>query len=274
MFGTSSFISAVRRFGQVFSSFLILALTASSLATTIAAALGMLDWISVTVTFAGALVPDAGMYLQIGLSVLLVGLCFFLPTNARILTLENSHRSFGMSMDDVTRAYSAAHHADRAGAFSLAREFDTMRDRMAYLRDHPDLETLEPGLLELAAQMSFESRELAEIYSNEKIERAHSFLRQRKQELEQYQDRITAAHHATAELKEWISQIDLDKNVVEAQLDRLESDLREVLPLVGLDVVSNRQNIVQIAGKEAPARRRAAMGTEVDFDTANTTPAE
>ncbi|WP_420863115.1 DNA repair protein [Algirhabdus cladophorae] len=267
-------ISAVRRFLQLCALGAITVLTLASVGTTLAAAFGVLDWITITVTVAGSMIQHAGMYLQIGVSAFLVGLCFFLPTNGRIFALEQSHRDFSMTMDDVTRAYQVAHAADRAGAFELAREFDSMRDRMDYLRDHPDLETLEPGLLELAAKLSFESRELAQIYSNEKIERAHTFLRQRKQELEQYQDRITAAHRATTEIKEWIAQIDLDKNVVEAQLDRLENDLREVLPLVGLDVVSNRENIVQISSNDAPKRPRKGFRSEDDFEAANVTPAE
>ena len=180
-----------------------------------------------------------------------------------------------MTMDDVSEAYQAAHKADRKGVFAKAREFDAMRDRMAYLRDHPDLAQLEPGLLELASQMSFESRELADIYSDEKIERANTFLRQRKQELEAYQDRITAAHRATSEIREWMAQIEMDENVVEAQLDRLENDLRDVLPLVGLDVTSNRKNVVEIAKKDAKPKSKAKKVTQTDdFETANATPAE
>lgn len=274
-------ISAVRRFFQRIAFFALLGLTLVSVSTTIAAALGQLDWISITVTTGGSLVANAGMYLQIGVNAFLIGLCFFLPTNARIFSLETSHRRFAITMDDVAAAYQSAHHADRSGAFATAREFDSMRDQMAYLRDHPDLAQLEPGLLELAAQMSHESRDLADIYSDEKIERASAFLRQRKQELEAYQDRITAAHRATSEIKERLAQIDLDENIVEAQLDRLESDLREVLPLVGLDVVSlgkstKHKNVFEISSKDkiANARSKKSVARQEGFETVNVTPAE
>jgi len=274
--------SAVRRFLQKVAFYTLIAITIASVGTTLLAAIGQLSWLNITVTSGGSMIQNAGMYGQIGVSAFLVGLCFFLPTNSRIFALETSHRRFAMTMDDVARAYQSAHQADREGVFTIAREFDSMRDRMAYLRDHPNLAQLEPGLLELAAQMSHESRELADIYSDEKVERANAFLRQRKQELEAYQDRITAAHRATAEIKEWMAQIDMDENVVEAQLDRLENDLREVLPLVGLDVVSNRKNVVEIGhadkkplrSKSEIKRKSSTLATDDDFETANVTPAE
>ncbi len=99
-------------------------------------------------------------------------LCFFLPSNARIMRLENSHRRFSIGMRDVAQAYHFAHAADREGIFQMSSEFDAVRECLAYLRDHPDLESLEPALLEAAAQMSHISRELADVYADEKVARA------------------------------------------------------------------------------------------------------
>ena len=123
----------------------------------------------------------AGMYLQIFVTILAAGICFFLPFNVRIMQLEISHRRFTVSMDDVARAYGAVHAADRGRTFQLSSEFDAVREHLAYLRDHPDLSTLEPALLETAAQMSHISRELAEVYSDEKIGRARDFLKQHQE---------------------------------------------------------------------------------------------
>ena len=110
----------------------------------------------------GLTIPNAGMYLQIGLTVLAVDLCFFLPSNRRIIQLENSHREYSIGMDDVSRAYGAVHAADRGDTFRISSEFDSVRERLAYLRDHPDLSSLEPAILEVAAQISHISKELAE----------------------------------------------------------------------------------------------------------------
>jgi hypothetical protein len=200
---------------------------------TIMAALGNWAWIDLPVEYAGAPVEDAGMYLQIFGTVLAAAICFFLPANARIMTLENSHRRFTVSMDDVARAYGAVHAADRGQTFQLSSEFDAVRERLAYLRDHPDLSTLEPAVLETAAQMSHISRELAEVYSDEKIERARGFLKQRQEEVELFNSRLDQAKAIPTEMKHWLHEIDLEESVAAAQLARLSEEMNEILPHLG-----------------------------------------
>ena len=50
----------------------------------------------------------AGMAVQIGVTALALGLCFFLPSDVRMQRLETSHRDFRIRMEDVARAYHAA----------------------------------------------------------------------------------------------------------------------------------------------------------------------
>ena len=207
----------------------------SMLAATVMAALGQWSWISIALQYQGQPVENAGMYVQLGLTVLAVGICFFLPSNRRIMTLENSHRQFSIGMEDVARAYAAVHAADRAETFRLSSEFDAVRERLAYLRDHPDLSTLEPSLLEVAAQMSHLSRELAEVYSDEKIARARSFLKERQQEIAQFNDRLDQAKGITNELKHWVHEVELEESVAVAQLDRLRAEMQEILPELGVE---------------------------------------
>lgn len=213
--------------------FLVAAL--ALLGATAMAALGQWSWVSMTVYFQGQPVPEAGMYAQIGLTVLAVGLCFFLPSNRRIMQLENSHRSFSIGMRDVARAYHAVHAADRAQTFKLSSEFDAVRERLAYLRDHPDLSTLEPSLLEVAAQMSHISRELATVYADDKIARARGFLEQRQQEIELFNSRLEQAKAISNELKHWVHEIELEESVAAAQLDRLRGEMHEIMPELGLE---------------------------------------
>ena len=165
--------------------------------STVMAALGLWAWVELPISYAGEPVEKAGMYAQIGLTFLAVGLCFFLPTNRRVMQLETSHRQFSMNMDDVTRAYGAVHAADRGEVFQMSSEFDSVRERLAYLRDHPDLSTLEPALLEVAAQMSHISRELATVYADEKIERARNFLKERQEEVNLFNSRLDQAKGIT-----------------------------------------------------------------------------
>lgn len=216
---------------------------------TLAAALGLIPWPQIALFFGGQAVPQAGMWLQIGLTVLVCLFLVFLPGNLRIARLERSHRSFAMGMEDVARAYRQAHAADRAGVFALSGEFDSMRARMDHLRKHPDLQHLEPELLQLAAQMSLETRELARTYSDDKVARAKDFLRQRQQEVQALTDRLAIARHTCDELRRWLADIEADERTAQTQLRRLEADLKEILPTLGydFDLEDHREaNVVQL----------------------------
>lgn len=143
---------------------------------TIAASFGILPWIQMNLRWDGLTVPNAGMFVQIGIAILAAGICFFLPSNNRNIQLENSHLQFSIGMTDVSRAYGAVHAADRGDAFRLSNEFNSVRKRLAYLRDHPDPSSLEPTVLEVAAQMSHESKELADVFLKKRVTRASGFF--------------------------------------------------------------------------------------------------
>jgi len=199
------------------------------------AAIGQWNWISLPIEYNGAAVENAGMYAQLALTALAIGLCFFLPTNRRIMQLETSHRQFAVGMNDVARAYAAVHAADRAETFQLSSEFDSVRERLAYLRDHPDLSTLEPAVLEMAAQMSHVARDLAEVYSDDKIARARSFLKQRQEEVELFNSRLDQAKAISTEMKHWMHEVELEESVAVAQLERLRDEMQEIMPELGLE---------------------------------------
>ncbi len=207
------------------------------LAASVMAAIGQWSWVSLSVHYQGLPVDNAGMYAQIILTVVAVCICFFLPSNRRIMQLENSHRRFAIGMHDVAQAYAAVHAADRAATFKLSSEFDAVRERLAYLRDHPDLGMLEPSLLEVAAQMSHISRELATVYSDDKIKRARAFLQQRQEEIEQFNARLDQAKNISTELKHWLHEVELEESVAAAQLARLRDEMREVMPELGKETV-------------------------------------
>lgn len=224
-------------------------LAAGLVLTSVMAAFGLIPWPQIALFFGGKAVPQAGMWLQLGLTALMVLLLLYLPGNLRIARLERSHRSFAIGMNDVARAYAHAHAADRKGVFTLSSEFDSMRARMDHLRQHPDLRDLEPELLQLAAQMSFETRELARTYSDEKVARAKDFLRQRQADVQALQDRLTIARHTCDELKRWLQDVEAEERKAQAQIKRLEADLKEVLPALGydFDLEEHREpNVVQL----------------------------
>ena len=206
---------------------------------TLACVFGAAPWLEMTATFGGIAYPQAGQVVQIAVTALLLGLCVFLPANARIMALETSHRRFHIGMEDVARAYRASHAADREGVFKLKSEFDSVRERMAYLRDHPDLAELEPSVLEIASQMSHISRDLADTYSDRSIARARDFLVQRQQEIEDFNTRLDAAKATAAEMRVWIDKVELEETVAQAQLSRLQAELADILP--------------ELYGRDAPA---------------------
>lgn len=218
---------------------------------TIACAFGVAAWLSLPLTFGETPIADYGIYLQIGVTVVLAAVALMIPTNMRMNALEGSHRSFQLSMDDVARAFHLCHTADRAGVFTLSSEFDAVRERLAFLRDHPDLSRLEPDVLEVAAQMSQQSRHLADVYSEEKVARAKQFLTQRQAEAEAQQDRIVAALHAVQEIRTWAQQVDLEESVVASQLEQLDEKLQMALPALGYVLSRKDDNVVALAKKPA-----------------------
>ncbi|WP_299280498.1 DNA repair protein [uncultured Tateyamaria sp.] len=227
----------LRFFGQVLTVFmqrisliLFAALAVILLVSTGLAAAGIWPWVDLAVQWNGQSITNAGLYAQVGLTVFALTLCFFLPSNWRILQLETSHRRFDISLDDVTRAYHLAHTADRQGAFRINDAFDEMRDRMMHMRDHPDLAQLEPEVLELAAKMSHVSRDLAEAFSDDRVERARSFIKERQFEVDRFNERLAHATAIQSEFSLWINRIELDEAVARTQMERLLDELETMLP--------------------------------------------
>lgn len=229
----SGALHLLREWGQTTAQALIVGCALALLAVTAAAGLGWLPWPTLYLSFGSLTLPAAGMWVQIALCLLFCLLCFYLPANGRMARLERSHRSFAMGMEDVARAYRMAHAADRASVFALSGEFDTMRARMDHLRNHPDLGHLEPELLQMAAQMSVETRDLARAYSDVKVTRAREFLKQRQEEVHNLTDRLAIARRTCDELRRWSQDVDAEERQAQVQLRRLEADLKEILPSLG-----------------------------------------
>ncbi len=217
--------SRVTDFGQiaamaVFSIAATVGVVATGLAFT-----GILPWPDLLVTYDGAAVPWSGQAFQIGVTVLLVMIAMFLPSARRVLRLEASHRHFEIDMDDVTKAYRAAHMADRAETFEMRREFDAVRERYQFLKSHPSMAEMDAELLTIAAQMSEQSRELAEVYSDAKVARARESLVQRQADAKALEDRIQQAHADMRELKRLMENVDVEESTVASQMQMLRDEV-------------------------------------------------
>jgi hypothetical protein len=244
-----SSISFVARSHRVLHSISMILILVIGL--TAAYAFGVAPWITFSVAIGEFIYPQAGMITQIIVTIILASLVFFMPSTGRILSLERSHRNFRLSMEDVARAYHVCHTVDRSGIFTMSSEFDAARERLAYLRDHPDLDSLEPQVLEIAAQMSHQSHELADIYSNEKVAHAKMFLHQRQQEAESQQQLIIEAHHALRDIRKWSQQVELEESVVASQLSQLQEQLDATLPAHGYTLGQQSAEIVPLPQKLA-----------------------
>ncbi|WP_281983081.1 DNA repair protein [Thalassorhabdomicrobium marinisediminis] len=248
---SKSLVVQAHRTLHLISVFLMGLIALGAVALTLASAFGVIPWLTFTATFGDLTFPEAGMITQIGLTVILASLFLFMPSVGRVMALERSHRDFTVSMNDVARAYHMCHTADRAGVFTLSSEFDAVRERLAYLRDHPQLDSLEPAVLELAAQMSQQARELADVYNDEKVARAKTFLKQRQEEAERQQDLIVEAHHALRDIRKWSQQVELEESVVASQLSQLEEALESTLPALGYTLGKESAEIVKLPQKPA-----------------------
>ena len=236
---------------QQLCGFVLALATLAAVVLTGAAFAGIVPWLDLPLSFGGEPVGNAGMWAQIGLTAILLTLVGFLPANARVRRLEVTNRDFQISMADVALAYDHVHRADRDGAFQLSREFDAMRDRIEWMRDHPELKGLEHDVLVTAAQMSVESQELAQVYSDEKVQRARSFLRQRQEEIEDYRQRIAMAQATAQEMKRWMQALSVEEGLAEKPLARLKADLAEITDAMALTGHDRVPNVVGMGAKRA-----------------------
>ncbi len=221
-------------------------------AVTLMSAIGILPWLELQASWGGETVAQAGMYAQIALTILTIGLCFILPSGARVMALENSHRQFKITMDDIANAYTAVHSADRDGVFEMKTEFDQVRERLHFLRTHPDLGKLENDVLEVAAQMSQTSKDLADIYSDENVTRARSFLKQRQEEMDRFQDRLSYAQTIGEELKRIQHDLDMEEQLAAAQTESLREELAKLVPELARDAKAKmRDTVVKMSGVPA-----------------------
>ncbi|MEM8577523.1 MAG: DNA repair protein [Pseudomonadota bacterium] len=209
---------------------LIVALACLGTIASALAAFGIWPWLGLSLSWGETALQGAGMWSQLGLTALAIALCVYLPANARILRLEAGHRRFDLGVADITRAYHAAHAADRSGTFQIAGAFEETRDRLTFLRDHPDLERLEPEMLEVAAQMSFVSRDLAEAYSDARVARARDVLTQRQHEIDRMEARLAEATAIHDEFAVWTKRLELEENVARAKLAELVDNMARLMP--------------------------------------------
>lgn len=243
--------SKMIEFGQMAAMILCGAAALAGIGVSGLAFAGVLPWPDLQLSYAGADIPWAGQALLIGLTVLLVIVALVMPSARRVLRLEASHRRFEIDMDDVTRAYRAAHMADRAEMFDMHREFDAVRERYHYLKSQPKLSEMDAELLTVAAQMSEQTRELAEMYSDEKVARARESLVQRHADAKALDESIQQAHSDMRELKRMMEDVDIEESAVASQLQQLRLAVADMGVFRGPEFVAARGERPQL--KTVPA---------------------
>lgn len=213
---------------QIFA-FVLLGLTALALlvATSLSAA-NILPWVGISATFGEASVVWAGPAVQIGFTALLLILVAYIPASYRVARLEYAHRKFEIDMDDVTKAYRAAHYADRAETFGMRREFDAIRERYKFLKTHPDLAQIDDDLLTIGAQMSEQTKALAETYSDRNLNRVRENLLQRREDADALEAKLAQIKADTAELELLRKGIGISDAELAARVASLQGALTEI----------------------------------------------
>ena len=252
---TSYWLGLSQVMAQHATMLLLVALAFCSLLWTAAAMAGFLPWLSILAAGADQTIYDIGAGVQIAFTLVLTSFWFFLPSHDRVLKLEASHRKFQLNMDDVARAYEAVLAKDKEGAFRLSGEFDAVRERLQYLHSRFDLAQFEPELLELAAQMSYHSRDLAQVYSDEAVSRAQSFLAARQADAERLQSDIAAARNTALALRHASDLVEIAEGSNKEEIETLREELHRLLPVLGFDVSSPTDLLASAASRGTPDRR-------------------
>ncbi|MGR3513127.1 MAG: DNA repair protein [Paracoccaceae bacterium] len=215
-------------FAQLFGLALLGVAALAMVLVTGLSSFGVWPWLDVTAAFGETLLPQAGMALQIGTTVLLVTLLTVIPASLRVMKLEHQHRRFSIDMDDVTRAYRAAHMADRAEMFGMQREFDAVRERYAYLKEKSDLSEIDDELLIIGAQMSEQSRDLAERFSDRRMARVRAGLKDRQDDISAMEDRVQAIKAAAVQLARMRDHTELSKEDLFDRAEALRAQITDI----------------------------------------------
>ncbi len=221
-------LSSITNIIQVFA-FVILGIAAlAMLVVTSLSTAGVLPWLGLTATFGETAVSWAGLAAQIGFTALLVIMAMYIPASYRVARLEHTHRRFEINMDDVTRAYRAAHYADRAETFEVRREFDAIRERYKFLKDQPSLAGISDDLLTIGAQMAEQSLELAETYSDRNLARVRENLLQRREDADALEAKLKQIKAETAELELLRKGIGVSDEELAMRIASLQGALTEI----------------------------------------------
>lgn len=221
---------------------------------------GLIPGPSITLTLSNGAAYQIGALIH-GLAFLIsLLLVAYMPANWRMRRLEAGHRSFRIGMEDVTRAYQVAHAADRADQFTMHAEYDAVRERLEFLAHHEDLGHLEPEILEVAAQMSRVSEDLAVTYSDKAVERAKSFLAERQSEVARMEERIERALEASRELRLLHDRVSMDEDVAASRRTQLKAELDQLVADIGLseETAAPQPAVVRLI----PPVRRADVAAE------------
>ncbi len=213
--------------------------------------LGVLSWAEIVpwpvlnVTLSDGSVHNAVPYLGAAISFIGIVMLALVPGSKRVLTLEQTHREFKMTMDDVAGAFYAAFTADRDGIFKIKGEFDAIRARHEYLKSLPNLPSLEPDILLQAAQMSYVSEELARAYGTDAVERARDFLKSRQDEINRFSALLKSEEAELPVIRDLALTLRDQDRMNHETRNRLDEQLRELVAPLGYVKETARTTVLE-----------------------------
>lgn len=72
-------------------------------------------------------------------------------------------------------------------------------------------------------------------------------MKEHQHEIGEFNLRLGEAKLVSTELKGWLGQVEMDKSVARAEIDRLVDDLPDVLPALGIEVAAQTPEDTVIA---------------------------
>ena len=103
----------------------------------------------------------------------------------------------------------------------------------------------------MAAQMSHESRELAEVYSTERVDRARQFLRQRQEEADQMRQRVQEVYAVCRELRPWLERVEIEEDIARSEVTRLMEELQPLLEALGFRPAASPGASLEVVNRRA-----------------------
>ncbi|MCB6176829.1 hypothetical protein LHP98_01640 [Rhodobacter sp. Har01] len=223
-----------RRFSDLLRAFAVAVFglfTLGLLVATGLALIGTLPWLMLTPQTAAGPEASAGMWLQLGLTLMAVALAYGLSAHLRMARLETGQRSFAVAIEDVIRARRMRPDGERAALFAHAPGPDA---------DPRGDHRIDPRTV-----------------------RARVFLQRQQAAVESLAEELDQAQRTCDDLRQRLDEIEAGERDLRHRLRLLAEGRRDDgLPVGETADDGTADNVIRLADRALTARHRAPVRPE------------